>query len=346
MNIQKIILGTLGLQLTACDTKQPLVADRDGGCDEYAFELSTEITTNSVLFSGVGSSNIGNIESCEDLCSEVYSVQTMADVRSVDACETNVDLAELNSDLQASSDTGNAGDTATTQDTANPKVYGTVDCTGTAMPFCMGRRPMGHIEHQTSNQDLGNHFANCAYLEAASVDAFIELAEQLRSWGAPEELIQRCLVAAEEERNHTMLMDILAKRYGGSRPEPSADPQSNTTLFEVALHNAVEGCINEAWAACVATHQSVHADESLQSTFSQIAKDEIEHAQLSWDLHEWFRTQLSSEKRREVEVAQLEAIRQLQHHSSTDHPNATFLGLCMPEQDIALRRRFTEQLAA
>ena len=199
----------------------------------------------------------------------------------------------LDSDLQASSDTGNTGDTAATQDTANPKVYGTVDCTGTAMPFCMGRRPMGHIEHQSSNQDLGNHFANCAYLEAASIDAFIELAEQLRSWGAPEELIQRCLVAAEEERNHTMLMDILAKKYDGHRPEPSAEPQSNTTLFEVALHNAVEGCVQRAWAACVATHQSVHADESLQSIFAQIANDEIKHAQLSWDLHKWFCTQLS-----------------------------------------------------
>lgn len=346
MNIQKIILGTLGLQLTACDTKQPLVGGMDGGCDEYAFELSTEITANSVLFSGVGYSDVGNIESCEDLCSEVYSAQTMADVRSVDVCETNVDLTELNSDLQSTSDTGNAGDTATTQDTANPKVYGTVDCSGTAMPFCMGRRPMGHIEHQSSNQDLGNHFANCAYLEAASVDAFIELAEQLRSWDAPEALIQRCLVAAEEERNHTMLMDMLAKKYDGQRPEPSAEPQSNTTLFEVALHNAVEGCVQEAWAACVAMHQSLHADESLRPIFAQIANDEIEHAQLSWNLHSWFCTQLSAEERREVEVAQLAAIRQLQHHTSTGHPNAPFLGLCKPEQDRALRRRFAEQLAA
>ena len=52
----------------------------------------------------------------------------------------------------------------------------------------------------------------------------------------------------------------------------------------------------------------------------------------------WFCTQLSAEERREVEVAQLDAIRQLQHHTSTNHPNATFLGLCMPEQDGALRR--------
>ena len=309
MNIQQIIFGTLGLQLTACDTKQPLVGGMDGGCDEYAFELSTEITANSVLFSGVGFSDIGNIESCEDLCSEVYSAQTMADVRSVDACETNVDLTELNSDLQSASDTGNAGDTATTQDTANPKVYGTIDCTGTAMPFCMGRRPMGHIEHQSSNRDLGNYFANSAYLEAASVDAFIELAEQLRSWGAPEALIQRCMVAAEEEQTHTMLMDTLAEAYGGCRPEPSANPQPNTTLFEVALHNAVEGCVQEAWAACVAMQQSLRADESLRPIFSQIAKDEIKHAQLSWDLHEWFSTQLSEKDRQRVAAAQLNAIR-------------------------------------
>ena len=345
MNIQKIIFGTLGLQLTACDLKS-IPTPSTGDCNEYAFELSTEITANSVLFSGVGFSDIGEIESCEDLCSEVYTAQTMADVRSVDACETNVDLADLNSDLQSTSDTGNSGDTATTQDTANPKVYGTVDCTGTAVPFCMGRRPMGHIEHQSSNQDIGNYFANCAYLEAASVDAFIELAEQLRSWGAPKALIERCMVAAEEERTHTTLMDTLAEAYGGIRPEPSADPQSNTTLFEVALHNAVEGCVQEAWAACVAMHQSLRADESLRPIFAQIAKDEIKHAQLSWDLHRWFCAQLSVEEQRQLQQAQINAIRQLQTQASTHHHDVEFLGLFVPDQDIAFRQRFTEQLVA
>ena len=344
MNIQKIIFGTLGLQLTACGTK--LTPSSTGDCDSYAFTVSTEITANSVLFSNNGFSDIGDIASCEDLCAEVYTAQTMANVRSVESCETNVDLTELNSDLQTTSDTGNTGDTGNTQDTANPKVYGTVDCTGTAMPFCMGRRPMGHIEYQSSNQDLGNHFANCAYLEAASVDAFIELAAQLRSWGAPEALIQRCMAAAEEERTHTTLMDMLAKKYDGHRPEPSAELQSNTTLFEVALHNAVEGCINEAWAACVATHQSVHADESLKAIFTQIAKDEIKHAQLSWDLHEWFCTQLSAEERREVEIAQLDAIRNLQNQADNQNPHASFLGLSTGTQDETLRRLFTTQLAA
>ena len=346
MNIQQIILGTLGLQLTACETKESLVGGRDGGCDEYAFELSTEITANSALFSNNSWAEVRDIESCEDLCTDVYWTQTMAEVRSVDACETNIDLAELNSDLQATSDTGNTGDTATTQDTANPQVYGTVDCSGTATPFCMGRRPMGHVEHQSSNQDIGNYFANCAYLEAASVDAFIELAEQLRSWGAPEAVIQRCLVAAEEERTHTMLMDTLAKAYGGSRPEPTAVQQSNTTLFEVALHNAVEGCVQEAWAACVAMHQSLHADESLRPIFAQIAKDEIKHAQLSWDLHKWFCTQLSEEERQRVAVAQLNSIRSLQNQADNHNPHASFLGLSSGIQDETLRRRFTTQLAA
>ena len=178
------------------------------------------------------------------------------------------------------------------------------------------------------------------FWRSASVDAFIELAEQLRSWGAPEELIQRCLVAAEEERNHTMLMDRLAKKYGGHRPEPSADPQSNTTLFEVALHNAVEGCI----IACV-PRINLFMPMNHCNRYLPIAKDEIEHAQLSWDLHSWFCAQLSEEERRQVDSAQLDAIRQLQYHTSTDHPNATFLGLCMPEQDSALRRRFADNCA-
>ena len=231
MNIQQIILGTLGLHLTACGSK--LSPYSTGDCEEYAFELSTEVTLDAFMFS-----QTVDVQSCEELCSDVYEGQTMADVRSVESCDTTVDLTELNTDLQNASSTGNAGDTGTEDtgdatDTGENKVYGTVDCTGTALPFCMGRRPMGHIEHHTSNQDLGNHFANCAYLEAASVDAFIELAEQLRSWGAPESLIQRCMVAAEEERNHTMLM-MDWQKYGGHRPVPSAD--HNPTLPYLKSH--------------------------------------------------------------------------------------------------------------
>ena len=332
MNIQKIILGTLSLQLTAC-TKE--MTPSTGQCDSYSFSLSTEVILNPIF-----SSHIGEVESCESLCSVIYQDQEMADVRSVETCETTVDLEELNSDLQNSSDTGN------TQDTGENITYGTLDCTGTAMPFCMGRRPMGHIEHQSSNHGLGNYFANCAYLEAASVDAFIELAEQLKAWGAPANLIQRCMVAAEEEQKHTLLMDTLAKTYGGSRPEPRSDQPGNTALLEVALHNAVEGCVQEAWAACVALHQSLRADESLQPIFAQIAKDEIKHAQLSWDLHKWFCNQLTAEERKQIQQAQVNAIRQLQTQVPTNHPDATFLGLFIPEQEIALRRKFTEQLAA
>ena len=339
MKIQQLILGTLGYQLSACGGK--LTPSTTGDCEEYAFELSTEVTLDSFMFS-----QSVEVESCEELCSDVYEGQTMADVRSVESCDTTVDLAELSSDLQSESDTGNAGDTGDTEDTATTNIYGTVDCAGTAIPMCMGRRPMGHIEHQTSNQDLGNHFANCAYLEAASVDAFIELAEQLRTWGAPADLIQRCLIAAEEERNHTQLMDGLAKMYGGHRPVPSAELQSNTSLFEVALHNAVEGCIHEAWAACVAMHQAIHADVSIKRIYTHIAKDEIEHAQLSWDLHEWFHSQLSENERHLLRLAQLKAIEQLQSESSPQNPHATFLGLSVGSQEVTLRRKFSAQLAA
>ena len=52
--------------------------------------------------------------------------------------------------------------------------------------------------------------------------------------GAPERLIQRCMVAAYDEQNHTLLMDTLAKTYGGSRPEPLSVKRANTTLLEVA----------------------------------------------------------------------------------------------------------------
>ena len=72
MNIQQIIFGTLGLQLTACGSKVSPYST--GDCEEYAFELSTEITANSVLFSGVGSSDIETSNRVK-ICSEVYTLK-------------------------------------------------------------------------------------------------------------------------------------------------------------------------------------------------------------------------------------------------------------------------------
>ena len=68
------------------------------------------------------------------------------------------------------------------------------------------------------------------------------------------------------------------------------------TLFEFTKHNALVGCIEETWAALLAVHQVQHAPR-YQKVFSTIAKDEIGHAQYSWDTHKWLMQQLSPQER-------------------------------------------------
>src|SRR5690606_28429461 len=99
---------------------------------------------------------------------------------------------------------------------------GQVSCKGTGYEyFCEGRRPLGHVEggDEGCEDPLGRTLAAMAYLEAASVLAFEQLADQLSGFGAPNELIERCRIAAAEERSHARWLTILAERHGASVPE-------------------------------------------------------------------------------------------------------------------------------
>jgi rubrerythrin len=172
---------------------------------------------------------------------------------------------------------------------------------------------MGHrvVKHGTTGTPLARCLAAFAALEEASVRAFDELAEQLESWGAPEQFITRCKAAAKDEVRHFELLSTLARDGGASLPESSYDEVSQT-LFEVALHNAVEGCVGETWSAYLA-HCWARRSESrdLRQVFAQIAEDETRHAQLSWDLHEWFVSKLSPARAKAVEDARRTALTEL-----------------------------------
>lgn len=68
---------------------------------------------------------------------------------------------------------------------------------------------------------------------------------------------------------------------------------TDETLLSIAIHNAVEGCVSETWAAMMAQIQAERAETpELRALFSTIARDEITHGQLAWDLHAWLLEQL------------------------------------------------------
>ena len=116
-------------------------------------------------------------------------------------------------------------------------------------------------------------------------------------------------------------------------------------MLEVALNNAVEGCVHETWAACLATHQAVTApDAVLRRIFAKIARDEVRHAQLAWDLHEWFLTQLSPEEAQQVQAAQHQAMAALAAEvPAGNHPE---LGFPTDKTTQDLKALFVQSLAA
>jgi hypothetical protein len=166
--------------------------------------------------------------------------------------------------------------------------------------ICPGRRPAGLLALAGSDPNLatGAHFARVAELELAAVAAFAEIERALAAQGAPRQLIERCGTARRDEVRHTVLMTELAYRYGAT-PEPVRFlPKGSQTLLELALENAREGTSRELFGAAVAAWQSRAASSAdTRARFSEIARDEAEHAQFSLDLAAWLSERLSAEER-------------------------------------------------
>ena len=178
-------------------------------------------------------------------------------------------------------------------------------------PNCVsGRRPEGLSPHVRHCEDaVGAFFAECAYLEAASVPAFERLARELRAHGAPARLVKRALRARADEVRHAKATVALARRHGA---EPSAvvvDLLPVRTLLAIAIENAVEGCVRETYGALVAVHQAAHArDPRVAAIMRRIADDETHHAALAWDVAEWLDSRLTDEERRLVAESRAHAV--------------------------------------
>lgn len=165
-----------------------------------------------------------------------------------------------------------------------------------------------------SGAELGRYFAQSAALEAAAVDAFERMARELQALGAPADLVQWARASADDERRHTRDMKVLAERFAVTPVLHAPQPLALRGLFEVALENAVEGCVRETYGAVVAHHQAQHArDAEVRAAMAPVAEDETRHAALSWAVAEWALAQLSETQRAEIRAAQRTAIDDLVH---------------------------------
>ncbi len=163
----------------------------------------------------------------------------------------------------------------------------------------------------SASGDYRGKAARMAYLKAVSVFAFERLEREPAAHSATPNLLRDTRRARRDEIRHTVMASRLAKRNGVSKidlPSPPGTSHS-LSLFEIALENAVEGCVRETYGAvCGLVDAKTMGDRSIQLAMRAIATDECRHADLAWSVHAWISPQLSAEERKLVEIAMKVAI--------------------------------------
>ncbi len=174
-----------------------------------------------------------------------------------------------------------------------------------------GRRPEGQIcaPAPHARTALGAYFADLASKEAASIPAFLSLARELAAHGAPRGLVMRSLMAARDEARHYVVMNRLARRHGAVSRLPVVVPTPIRTFEAMAHDNAVEGCVNETFAASALLGQARWTrNGATRGLLFGVARDERRHGALSWDLHRWATARLATPGRRRLLEAQDRAV--------------------------------------
>lgn len=189
-------------------------------------------------------------------------------------------------------------------------------------PNCaIGRRPEGLVRLRARQDGVGDFLARIARLEAASVPAFGRWIRELRAHRAPRTLVARAVRARRDEVRHARIMARLAGKYGSSVPPAEVGDLPVRPLEEVALDNAIEGCVRETYGALVATFQAKHAgDREIARAMRSIAHDETDHAALSWDFARWATARLDEESRARIEAARERALAELEAELDAEPP--------------------------
>ncbi len=229
----------------------------------------------------------------------------------------------------------------TTTDAGVVSVYWTLHCEyekhQSASDQSCGRRPEGFRAPPSRSQTIGDLLADAALLERASVDAFAHMVNELTYHNAPQSLIARSKEAKRDEVRHAKVMATLAKAHGSSPPQYRGLRQRLRPLKEIAIENMVEGCIRETYGALIALHQGRNAkDKAIANAMSTIAKDELSHAALSWDVHQWIMTELSDDDARALQAAAQEAIAKLKQEAHARVPAERAIQAGLPSAATAV----------
>ena len=146
---------------------------------------------------------------------------------------------------------------------------------------------------------------------------------------APSGIIAATSRAEADEVMHAQLIGSFARRAGANPVRLLVSIGAPRALFDIAKHNASEGCVREAFGAINALHQASNAaTPELRDGFLRIARDEARHALLSLELDDWMRTRLNSHEVRQLEEERAVATAELALNVGTeDRETRAVLGL-------------------
>jgi len=167
-------------------------------------------------------------------------------------------------------------------------------------------------DRRDPDADLAAYLANAAYLESASVAAFAVLRDELRHHGAPRVVVRSAGRAARDEVRDARVMGALARRHGAMCRAPQVIRRPTRALVEIAVENAVEGCVRETYGAVIAAYQSrTAADGGVRAAMKGIARDEARYASLAWTIGAWIEGRLTPAEQSHVAEARREAVEEL-----------------------------------
>ena len=204
----------------------------------------------------------------------------------------------------------NANPDAGPFDAGGDPVVATITCMVETC-FPAGRRPAFATTARSTHEveGIAKWLREVAQLEAATIDSFAELRDELKAHAAPRQLVDATHRAEADEVRHARFVGQLASRVGARPVRPDVMRSEPRPLFAIAQHNASEGCVREAYGALAALHQASNASSlEVRAGFLRIAQDEARHALLSLALDDWMRSKLSAREVRALEEERAMAV--------------------------------------
>lgn len=217
-----------------------------------------------------------------------------------------------------------------------PDAKGNVDIDCVTCAKGIGRIPAGLApsKMERAGSAVGDWLASAAYLEAAAVRAFVRLGRDLAAHGAPRDLVRAARDAARDEVRHARVMRGLAARFGGAPSKVRVAEPPHRPFAEIALENAVEGCVRETYGALFARFQAENAaDPEIAEAMETIAADETRHAALSWAIAEWAEPKLDDEARARIREQRREAVEALRNEAGVKVAEELSRAAGMPDRD-------------